>query len=502
MRFIATPGKNFKNYVKIILENKNDLENLEYVRKILSRTEFKPFIKSFNKNISETYLIDETFFPAQLWQDVYKGLKEIMPNVKLENNAFLYNNIKKYEIEEFAETLNLPTKYDLFKDEYFYQLESVYRALLFKQSRIEVSTGGGKTMITYLYCRYLIDKIISSDKKILIIINRKDLVRQTATAFDEFDIFNDKPLKIESIYSGAKKVANANIIIGTYQSLKNYEKEYFDDFSCVICDEAHSAKAYSVRNDIYSKCFNAEYLFSMTATYPEYKTLDYLSIVSMFGPLVFVKDTYDLIQDGNITPVFINKIKINYNDENKNFSENLIQSGIIGVEKYRIEKVFFQNYEPRTKLITKIINGFIYNHLILVESVEYCNFLKEFISKHCPDKYVDVIYGQISTINRDVIKLAMEERENMVLIATYETMSTGVSINNIHHVHFPNGGRSIYRIKQGTGRGVRLHKNKKILNIFDYQDNMSKSSYKNHAKERNLIYENEKHPSKEIIVNI
>lgn len=502
MKLIAIQGKNFKNYVKIELETKEDLKILEYIRKIVSRTEYKPFIKSFNKNVSESYLIDKTFFPAQLWQDVLKGLKPILPNIKLENSGFLYSDIKKSDIEEYAEILTLPPKYNLFQDEYFYQLESVYRALLFKNARIEVGTGGGKTMITYLYCRYLIDNIISKDKKILIIINRKDLVRQTATAFDEFDTFNDVPLKVETIYSGAKKVANANIVIGTYQSLKNYEKEYFDDFSCVICDEAHSAKAYSVRNDIYSKCFNAEYLFSMTATYPDYNTLDYLSIVSMFGPLVFVKDTYDLIQDGNITPVFINKIIINYGEENKYFSENLIESGIVGAEKYRVEKVFFQNYEPRTKLITKLINGFENNHLILVESVEYCEYLKEFISNECPNKYVDIIHGKISTNDRDFIKTSMEEREDMVLIATYETMSTGVSINNIHHVHFPNGGRSRYRVKQGTGRGVRLHNKKKVLNVFDYQDNMKRSAFKNHAKERNLIYEDEKHPSKEFTVTI
>lgn len=355
-------------------------------------------------------------------------------------------------------------------------------------------------MVTYLYCRYLIDNYLKSDRKILIIINRKDLVTQTAKAFDEFDQFNDKPLIVESIFSGAKKVLNANIIIGTYQSLKNYDKEYFDDFSAVICDEAHTAKAYSIRNDIYSKCFFVEFLFAMTATYPDYNTLDYLSIVSMFGASVFTKTTKELIDDGNICPVFINKIKINYTEENKHFSENLIASGIVGSEKYRIEKVFFQNYEPRTKLISKLILGFPYNHLILVESVEYCEFLKEFIQKECPNKYVDIIHGKIN--DRDSIKKNMEDLDNMVLIATYETMSTGVSINNIHHVHFPNGGRSKFRVKQGTGRGVRLHINKEFLNVFDYQDNMSRCAFKNHSRERNKIYEDEQHPSKEFIVTI
>ena len=208
-------------------------------------------------------------------------------------------------------------------------------------------------MITYLYCRYLIDNCLQKGQKILIIINRKDLVKQTANSFTEFDSLNDVPMIVETIFSGSKRLLDANVVIGTYQTLSSYEKEYFDDFSVLICDEAHSAKAYSIRNEIYSKCFNCEYLFGMTATWPDYKTLDYLNTTSMFGPLVFVKETHELIEDGNICPVLINKIKINYSEEYKHFSENLIESGIVGADKYRVEKVFFQTYEPRTELITK-----------------------------------------------------------------------------------------------------------------------------------------------------
>lgn len=503
MRFIATPGKNFKNYIKLVFETNEDIELLKLIKSIVTRTEFLIYARGFNKNVTESYLIDDTYIPVQFWQDLYKKLSPVIPNLNLENDSFLYSDITKKDVEEYSETLTLPPKYNIFKDEYFYQLESVFRALLFKTARIEISTGGGKTMITYLYCTYLVDNFLINEKKnqkILIIINRKDLVIQTTKSFFEFDSLNDKPLIIESIFAGSKKVDKANIVIGTYQSLKNYEQEYFDDFSVVICDEAHSAKAYSIRTDIYAKCFYAEYFFGMTATWPEYNTLDYLNVTSMFGALVFNKTTKQLIDDGNICPVFINKIKINYSEENKDFSKNLIESGIVGSEKYRIEKVFFQNYEPRTNLIAKLINGFVNNHLILVESVEYCEFLKDYLSEKCPDRICEIIHGTIK--DRDSIKEKMEIINNMILIATYETMSTGVSINNIHHVHFPNGGRSKFRVKQGTGRGVRLHNDKKVLNVFDYQDNMARSAFKNHSSERNKIYADEQHPSQEFEVTI
>lgn len=504
MKLIAIKGNNFKNYVKIVVENNHeDFQIMEEIRNVVTRTEYFPFINSFNKNITETYLIDETYFPIQLWQDVYNKVIVNYPTLKLEEDEFLYDiKLKKEDVVEYSETLNLPKYINLFDDKYFYQLESVYRSLLFKQGRIEISTGGGKTLVTYLYCKYLIDNKLTEGQKILIVINRKGLVKQTAEAFKEFDELNDTQLIVESIFSGAKKVANANVIIGTYQTLSNYEKEYFDDFSVLICDEAHSAKAFSIRNEIYSKCFNCEYLLGMTGTWPKYKTLDYLNIVSMFGPLIFVKGTHELITDGNITPVFINKIKINYGDENKDFSKNLIESGIVGGDKYRIEKVFFQNYEPRTKIITNIINGIEFNYLILVESVEYCEYLKDYIQENCPTRQVYIIHGKVAFKDRDVIKSIIERDDNVVTIATYETMSTGESINNIHHIMFPNGGRSEFRVKQGTGRGVRLHPKKSVLNVWDLQDNMSRCAFKNHAIERNKIYKDEQHPSKEYEVTI
>jgi len=502
MRLTVVPGANNKKYIQVWDLKIEDLEYVKHLKAIVSRTEYKPFSKGFNKNVSQSYFINETFFPAQFWQDVRKQLQPILPyTLAIENDHILYNNdISRENFTDYMQTLVLPPKYDIFKEEYFYQMESVFRALLFKIARIEVGTGGGKTLIIYLYCRYIIDNLMPKDKKILIIVPRQLLCKQTAADFIEYDEHNDNPLCVETIYSGSKRIANAQIVIGTYQSLKEFDREYFDDFYAVLCDEVHGAKAYSIRNEIYAKCYHTEYFFGLTGTYPAYNTLDYLNIVAMFGPLVFVKKTKELIADGNVAPVVINKIKINYNAEDGNFSKNLVESGFTGVEKYRIEKKFFQTFEPRNRLITKLINSFEYNHLILVESVEYCIHLKEYISELCPTKYVDIIYGDVK--DRDSIITTMKNRHDMVLIATYETMSTGVSINTIMHVHFPDGGRSEIRIKQSVGRGLRLHMLKDFLNVWDYQDNMKGSSFKNHAVERNRIYTDEGHPMKDFEVNL
>ncbi len=143
MRFICVPGKNFKNYIKLVFETNEDIELLKLIKSIVTRTEFLIYARGFNKNVTESYLIDDTYIPVQFWQDIYKKLSPVIPNLNLENDSFLYSDITKKDVEEYSETLTLPPKYNIFKDEYFYQLESVFRALLFKTARIEISTGGG-----------------------------------------------------------------------------------------------------------------------------------------------------------------------------------------------------------------------------------------------------------------------------------------------------------------------------------------------------------------------
>jgi superfamily II DNA or RNA helicase len=503
MKFEAVEGKNKKFYIKITLETANDYELISVVDTIVSRTEYFPFMKGFNKNITETYLIDETYFPAQFWGDVYKKMKNIFPNLELINSHILYNQtVNKKDFYEWADNLNLPEYIDLYSDKYAYQLGSVYNALLFKTARILIATGGGKTLITYLYCKYIVDHYLGKDKKILVIVPRKMLVTQTMKEFVDFANGENDGITIQSIFAGSKKVENANIVIGTYQSLTDYYEDFFTDFYTTICDELHTAKSNSIKEGIYTKT-KSEFYLGMTATMPEYKTLDYLNIVAMFGTNVYTKTTKELIDDGNVCPVFINKVIINYNDLDSQFATNLkLDIDITPNEKYRIEKVFFGEHYERTKLTSKLVNGFENNFIIMLDSISYCERLSLHLRENCPNRIIEIITGATSDKERERIKNLMEERDDIVLIGTSSCIATGVSIKNIHHIIFVEGGKGRTRIMQSTGRGLRLHPKKEFLNIFDFQDMMPNCSFKNHNKARNKIYDNEKHPSKEFIVNL
>lgn len=504
MKLTCIPGKNYKNYIHIKLEDKEDLNRLESIRTCLTRTEYKAFIKSFNKNVTQSYLLNESFIPASFIQELSKkaipGMKE--PKPIIENSDIIFNNkLKREDFNDWFNSLILPDYINLDDERYSYQPESCFRALLFKLARIEATTGAGKTLITYLYCRYLFEYYLNTKEfenrnKILIITPRTDLTKQTIQSLLEFDegqaLNTGNAMKITSIYSNSKYQADADIVLGNYQSIKNYDKDWFEQFGVFVIDELHTSKTYSIKTEIYDKVTNAEFFFGMTGTYPEENTLDYLNIVAMFGPSVLVKQTKEATEDGIIAPVKIAQVKIFY-DKDKDFSKNLKENGIIGTEKYRIEKKFFQNNEERNNIIIDCISKLDGNQVILVESVEYIQTLLNLAKEKLPNKKVFKIHGIVSQKERDEIKLFIKNNDNCVLFATYETMSTGISINNIMGVHFPDGGRGRIRIKQSIGRGVRLHPKKEFLTVFDYQDQMKNSSFRNHWLERNKLYVSEGH---------
>lgn len=92
---------------------------------------------------------------------------------------------------------------------------------------------------------------------------------------------------------------------------------------------------------------------------------------------------------------------------------------------------------------------------------------------------------------RDQIKKLMEKEDNIICIAITKIFSTGINIKNLHHVVLAAGGKSSVTVVQSIGRGLRLHPNKKQLNIWDISDKGYKYSVA-HAERRRQIYDVEK----------
>lgn len=96
----------------------------------------------------------------------------------------------------------------------------------------------------------------------------------------------------------------------------------------------------------------------------------------------------------------------------------------------------------------------------------------------------------------------MENSNNVILIASYGTFSTGISVQKIHNIFLTESFKSEVIIRQSIGRGLRKHESKNILNIIDFVDDLryqdANKTYKNylykHAEVRREIYVDQKFP--------
>jgi superfamily II DNA or RNA helicase len=104
-------------------------------------------------------------------------------------------------------------------------------------------------------------------------------------------------------------------------------------------------------------------------------------------------------------------------------------------------------------------------------------------------------------------KLIVKEKNSVkVLLASYGTLSTGVSINAIFNVIFADSFKSEQIIIQSIGRALRKHSEKKVATIFDIVDVFDSGILNNilykHFLEREKFYKKREYPYKIIKINL
>lgn len=200
-------------------------------------------------NTERTYINDMGYMPIGLWLDLIKVCQQY--NFKLEySKEFIdyMNSFTKLSYESFENYIKETFKDAAFPDgspfyPYKFQIEAAWNLLRFKRSSAEISTSAGKTLISFIIFKYLID--VCKVKKILYIVPSVDLAEQSAEKYELYESY----LKVHNhnwstgiLRSGLKKAEkeaaeNCNILFGTFQSLGRRDENYFLDFEALIEDE-------------------------------------------------------------------------------------------------------------------------------------------------------------------------------------------------------------------------------------------------------------------------
>ena len=451
---------------------------------------FNPLVKRGVWDGYISYVKDDKWIPSGLWQEVKKICTQYKYELKINGITRLFDkDITAEAFEEWA--LEFFERNEITPRDY--QIEAAFNILKFRRSLSELATSAGKTMISFLAVAYMLEK--QKAKKILFIVPNVSLVVQATEDFSEYNYENRIQMMIQQVYAGQKIKDSRNIVIGTYQSLVKKSKEFFEQFDCVIVDETHKAKSASIKT-ILQKCEGATYRFGLSGTIPKDNTLDRLTLMAFTGPLITEVKAAFLQDEGHIAQCRVKVIEMNYAPETarKAFME-------LSVNRYENKDVFQleQNYiiqsPGRLNFISKVIAKIPNNSLVLFHRIEHGKRLYEELRQRS-NKAVYYVDGGTDKDIREEYKKKMESGDDVVIVASYGTFSTGISIKKIHNIFFTESFKSEVIIRQSIGRGLRQHESKDAVNIIDFVDDITYEGWNNylykHGLARQKIYRQEK----------
>jgi len=451
---------------------------------------FNPLVKRGVWDGYVSYIKDDKWIPAGLWRYVLQVCKDY--NLEIEINGIkrlLDANINAEKFEQWAN--------DFFKGAEItprdYQIETAYNILKFRKCLAELATSAGKTLISFLTIAYMLEK--GKAEKILMIVPNVSLVIQAHEDFHDYNYMNRIPLKIQQIFAGQKIKSNKNIIIGTYQSLTKKSAEYFAQFDAVLVDETHKAKSASIKT-ILQKCTNAQYKFGLSGTIPKDGTLDKLTLMSQTGPVISEVKAAFLQEQGHIAKCFVKVIEMNYATDSQRLAfQELAQNKYENKDVFQLEQHFVITSDARLEFISSVIGRVPRNSLVLFHRIEHGKRLYEKLRQES-NKRVYYVDGGTDKDIREEYKKKMESGDEVVIVASYGTFSTGISIKKIHSIFFTESFKSEVIIRQSIGRGLRQHESKDKVLIIDFVDNIRTQEWDNylwkHGKARQSIYKQEK----------
>lgn len=468
---MITVSKDSSSHIKIVGDEDDKKLISVHFTKPVEGYRFHPLFKTGRwDGMVRFFSLTTGLLPLGLYSELFNYLDRNQIEYTIHEN--LIEDISVKEINDFY----LATKdFNTEMSQRDYQLGAAKKILEKRRGILEHPTGSGKTVTSYLIINYLLNK---GYKDILFIVPNKSLLVQTFTAFEKYGF----PVELLGKYFGEEKDDTKTITIGTWQSLGKHHK-LLEKTKVVIADECHGVKAKEL-TDLLKRCSNTDYRIGVTGSLPRDETHRF-SIIGGIGPVIDKIETNKLIYEDKVLSEILIKIF------NLDYPKLLKKS----VKEYQDEKTIIKNYSVRQKLFKTIISHYIKegeNCLVLFDEIELGKNYKNFIEPFFPNKKIYWIEGSVKVKEREEIRLLTNIQEDVIIFGSLGTCSTGIDIPRLHHIIFLFAGKSLIRIKQSIGRGLRLHESKDKVTIYDLADNLKYG--KRHLLERMKIYADEGFP--------
>jgi superfamily II DNA or RNA helicase len=366
-------------------------------------------------------------------------------------------------VHKLIDMLKVPTEFE----RRAYQIDTILHCINNPRTLILSPTSSGKSFIQYVVNSYYAYKY--PEKKILMIVPRINLVKQMES---DFVSYGCDPEKIYTIQGGVDRVnipAKVRYVITTWQSVCKEPESYFKQFSAVTGDEAHDYKSKALL-DLVGKMKHLEIRHGFTGTLDGTQTHKMI-LEGLFGPVTKFIETYEMIEQGYASPVKIKVCMMKHTKENRKIMKGA---------DYESEIQNIIGNEYRNKFINDLVSNLKGNTLVLFSRVEkhgkvlYEDALKRGMNAH-------LIYGGVDADEREAIRAILEQSDNAVVYASFQTFSTGANIKNLHNAVFATSGKGRIRNLQSIGRILRKHPSKEFAYLYDVVDDLSNGKKQNHT---------------------
>jgi len=389
------------------------------------------------------------------------------------------NNISNDFFDKFIKKLELPFKPHDYQMKYFKHVINEKHAICVS------ATASGKSLIAYLVIRFL----LMMKKQIILVVPNVSLVEQMYKDFEEYG-FKDIDKYVQRIHGGHKsKTLDKQLVISTWQSIYKNPISYFDKVDAFIGDEVHSAKSLQV-STMLTKMNNLNYSMGLTGTLPAPKNQKYVGYKGPIGqigqPVKFIT-TQELQERGQLSKINVNVINLIY--KNKKFRETIANCTFAE----EVDLIYY--HKERNKLLLKKYIDKKNNTLVFFTRIEHGKELFEIARNLYPNKKILYVDGEVNVKRREEIRVIMEANNDCIGVVSYNTFGTGINIKNIHRIISTANYKSEIKVLQAIGRGLRKHKSKDELVIYDIVDNCKFNNKSNfllkHFKNRKEYYERE-----------
>jgi superfamily II DNA or RNA helicase len=434
LKFIISDDKQWL----VLTQFQNDIEKKQIeisLTKKIHNFYFHPLVKKKIWDGNICFIEKKGSFwrvPIGLWREVFEIGKEFSIEIEIEGLDELI--LSGLALEEFQGWVD-----DFFADKEItprdYQVEAAWKIVKYRYSVSEIATSSGKTLIAFMILAFLKHK--GWIRKFLMIVPSSNLVFQGHDDFIDYGI-EEFGLKIQQIGGGSKLRDGCDIIIGTFQSLVKKEEDFFEEIDAVFVDEAHHANSMSIKK-IMAKCMHTGWRFGLTGTLTKRGSADHLTIQQFLGPVIVEISPEFLFKHKHATPVSIKVVVLDWLDDSiKEKLANLKNSAanLEGNEIYNIERKLVIESEKRLNYVVDFISKTSKNSLVLFQSVkdEYGKQIWNRLREITHGKEAFYVDGDTDENLREEYKTRMATGENKVLVATFGTFATGISINNLHNI--------------------------------------------------------------------